>query len=220
MGTIKNVRSHTFLRAPHGPAADAPPLRPPPQATLRNGGRVRAVIPTAFIAQGERPRSAEIPPEIDEDGIPEAVDSESAEALAGWRHVQTTVAGMHPRKKLMAKLSDGFVALPGGLGTLEELAEMVTWTQLGIHKKPVVLLNINGFFDGLRTFIDSYVARRPLPYPLPLRSRCGAVNAGCSFSLRFSASQCDHMRFPRIREPRAADVPRQACRRHRRFRLG
>ncbi len=57
----------------------------------------------------------------------------------------------------MAKLSDGFIALPGGLGTLEELAEVTTWTQLGIHKKPVVLVNINGFFDGLKVFLDSWV---------------------------------------------------------------
>ncbi len=59
------------------------------------------------------------------------------------------VAGMHERKAAMASLADGFVALPGGLGTLEETLEMTTWSQLGIHRKPVGLLNVAGYFDGL-----------------------------------------------------------------------
>lgn len=65
---------------------------------------------------------------------------------------------MHERKALMADLSDGFVALPGGLGTLEELMEVWTWAQLGIHRKPVGLLNVEGYFDGLLAFIDHAVA--------------------------------------------------------------
>ena len=56
---------------------------------------------------------------------------------------------MHERKRLMYDLSDAFVALPGGLGTLEELAEVATWSQLGLHSKPVVLLNVGGFWDPL-----------------------------------------------------------------------
>ena len=63
----------------------------------------------------------------------------------------------------MAKLCQGFLVLPGGIGTAEELWEMCSLTQLGFHKKPVVLLNINGFFEGMRTFLDSYVARRSPP---------------------------------------------------------
>jgi uncharacterized protein (TIGR00730 family) len=60
------------------------------------------------------------------------------------------VGSMHQRKALMASLVDGFIALPGGLGTLEETLEMLTWSQLGIHGKPVGLLNVAGYFDGLR----------------------------------------------------------------------
>lgn len=64
------------------------------------------------------------------------------------------VRSMHERKALMAELSDGFVALPGGFGTLDELFEILTWAQLGIHHKPVALLNGQGFFNPLLTFID------------------------------------------------------------------
>jgi uncharacterized protein (TIGR00730 family) len=59
------------------------------------------------------------------------------------------VGSMHERKALMARLSDAFVALPGGLGTLEETFEVLTWAQLGIHRKPVALLNVDGYWDGL-----------------------------------------------------------------------
>ena len=61
---------------------------------------------------------------------------------------------MHQRKFLMAQLSDAFIALPGGFGTLEELAEAATWTQINIHSKPVGVLNVNGFFDGLHQWIE------------------------------------------------------------------
>ena len=64
------------------------------------------------------------------------------------------VHSMHERKALMADLADGFVALPGGLGTLEEIAEVLTWSQLGIHHKPCGLLNVAGYFDGLVTYLD------------------------------------------------------------------
>lgn len=63
------------------------------------------------------------------------------------------VKDMHERKAMMAELSDGFIAMPGGMGTLEELFEMLTWSQLGIHAKPIGLLNANGFWDGLLTFV-------------------------------------------------------------------
>jgi uncharacterized protein (TIGR00730 family) len=68
-----------------------------------------------------------------------------------------TVATMHERKALMASLSDGFIALPGGFGTFEELCEMVTWTQLGIHAKPTVVVNVEGFFDLLLQQFDRAV---------------------------------------------------------------
>ena len=68
-----------------------------------------------------------------------------------------TVPSMHARKALMADLSDGFIALPGGYGTFEELFEVATWAQLGIHSKPVGLLNVRGFFDPLVALIKHAV---------------------------------------------------------------
>ncbi|WOK95781.1 hypersensitive-induced response protein 1-like isoform X1 [Canna indica] len=68
-----------------------------------------------------------------------------------------TVSDMHERKAAMAREADAFIALPGGYGTLEELLEVITWAQLGIHKKPVGLLNVDGFYDSLLLFIDMAV---------------------------------------------------------------
>ena len=68
------------------------------------------------------------------------------------------VATMHERKALMAKLSDGFVTLPGGIGTLEELFETWTWAQLGLHDKPCGLLDVNGYYQRLGGFVDHMVA--------------------------------------------------------------
>lgn len=70
------------------------------------------------------------------------------------------VDSMHVRKQLMADLSDGFIALPGGIGTLEELFETLTWLQLGLHAKPIGLINVAGFFDAMLTFLDHMVAER------------------------------------------------------------
>ncbi|CAN1215920.1 Cytokinin riboside 5'-monophosphate phosphoribohydrolase LOG5 [Linum perenne] len=67
------------------------------------------------------------------------------------------VADMHQRKAEMACHSDCFIALPGGYGTLEELLEVITWAQLGIHNKPVGLLNVDGYYNNLLTFIDKAV---------------------------------------------------------------
>jgi uncharacterized protein (TIGR00730 family) len=76
-------------------------------------------------------------------------------------HVDLTqlhiVKDMHERKALMAELSDGFIAMPGGIGTLEELFEVFTWSQLGFHDKPIGLLNVNGFYDGLTGFLRHVV---------------------------------------------------------------
>ena len=65
------------------------------------------------------------------------------------------VASMHERKAMMAELSDGFVALPGGWGTLEEIFEILTWAQLGFHEKPCALLNIEGYYDNLIRFMEN-----------------------------------------------------------------
>ena len=63
------------------------------------------------------------------------------------------VGSMHERKALMASLVDGFIAMPGGLGTFEETLEVLTWSQLGIHRKPIGLLNVDGYYDGLLAMI-------------------------------------------------------------------
>ena len=70
------------------------------------------------------------------------------------------VETMQERKALMAELSDGFISLPGGLGTLDELTEMLTWNQLGLHRKPSALLDVDGYFDSLAAFLDHAVAQR------------------------------------------------------------
>lgn len=96
-------------------------------AVLAAGGKVIGVIPQALV------------------------DKEIAHS--GLRDLRI-VRSMHDRKSLMAELADGFIALPGGLGTLEEFAEVVTWTQLGFHQKACGLLNIEGFYNGLLAFLD------------------------------------------------------------------
>ena len=96
-------------------------------AVLEAGGDVTGVIPHALMAR-----------EIGHGGVTRL-------------HV---VDSMHERKALMAELSDAFVALPGGVGTFEELFEAITWTQLGLHRKPCGLLNVSGFYDGLIAFLD------------------------------------------------------------------
>jgi uncharacterized protein (TIGR00730 family) len=68
------------------------------------------------------------------------------------------VGSMHERKALMAELSDAFIALPGGFGTLEEMFEVLTWAQLRFHQKPCGLLNVEGFYDGLLSFLDHAVS--------------------------------------------------------------
>ena len=70
------------------------------------------------------------------------------------------VSSMHERKALMAELADGFVALPGGMGTLEELFEVYTWTQLGLHSKPLGLLDVRGYYAQLVAFLDHTVEER------------------------------------------------------------
>ncbi|MFA9215866.1 MAG: TIGR00730 family Rossman fold protein [Sphingomonadaceae bacterium] len=93
---------------------------------LRLGGEVTGVIPSALVER-----------EVGHTGLTR----------------QFIVKDMHERKAMMASLADGFIAMPGGMGTLEELFEMLTWSQLGIHSKPIGLLNVDGFYDQLVGFI-------------------------------------------------------------------
>jgi uncharacterized protein (TIGR00730 family) len=102
-------------------------------AALAAGGEVVGVIPRSLVA-------AEV----------------AHPGLADLRVVET----MHERKAAMAELADGFVALPGGLGTLDELAEIATWAQLGLHAKPIGLLDPTGYFDLLLRFLDHAVDER------------------------------------------------------------
>jgi uncharacterized protein (TIGR00730 family) len=96
-------------------------------AVLDHGGQVTGVIPE-FLTKRERPRR--LPQEL------------------------IVTADMHERKRTMFDRADGFVALPGGLGTLEEVVEQLTWAQLGQHKKPILIANIAGYWDPLLSLID------------------------------------------------------------------
>ncbi len=88
------------------------------------------------------------------------VDRELAHAGLTKLHVVDT---MHARKALMAELADGFVALPGGFGTLDELFEILTWAQLGMHQKPVGVVNVGGFWDPLVALVEHMVAEGFIP---------------------------------------------------------
>jgi uncharacterized protein (TIGR00730 family) len=97
---------------------------------LAAGGKVVGVIPQALVAK-----------EVAHENLTEL----------------RVVGSMHERKALMAELADGFIALSGGLGTVEELFEVLTWAQLGFHAKPCGLVNIHGYFDGLTKFLEHAV---------------------------------------------------------------
>ena len=99
-------------------------------AVMASGGEVIGVIPQSLASR-----------EIAHAGITEL----------------RVVDSMHARKAMMAELSDGFIAMPGGVGTFEEFFEVVTWTQLGLHRKPCGLLNVDGFYTPLALFIDQAV---------------------------------------------------------------
>lgn len=85
------------------------------------------------------------------------VDKEIAHTALSELHV---VSSMHERKAKMAQLADGFIALPGGFGTLEELFEVLTWAQLGMHGKPCALFDVAGYFQSLLRFLDHAVAQK------------------------------------------------------------
>lgn len=102
-------------------------------AALESGGEVIGVIPSFMVEQG-------------------------------WHHEGLTALritdSMHERKQLMADLSDGIIALPGGCGTMEELMEIITWKQLGIYLNPIVILNVDGFYNPLLEMLDKAVDQR------------------------------------------------------------
>ena len=102
-------------------------------AVLAQGGEITGVIPHALVDK--------------EVGHPHVKD-------------MRVVDSMHERKALMAELADAFVALPGGLGTLEELFEVFTWSQLGLHRKPLALLDVEGYYEGIAAFLDHAVRER------------------------------------------------------------
>jgi uncharacterized protein (TIGR00730 family) len=97
------------------------------EAVLASGGEVIGVIPESMVAR-----------EL---------------AHTGLTQLQV-VSGMHARKARMAELADAFIALPGGYGTFEELFEVITWAQLGMHRKPIGLLNVAGYFNALKALVD------------------------------------------------------------------
>ncbi|MEN4099329.1 MAG: TIGR00730 family Rossman fold protein, partial [Anaerolineaceae bacterium] len=103
------------------------------RAALAAGGEVTGVIPRGLVER--------------EVGFTELNDLRVVES-------------MHERKALMIELSDGFIALPGGLGTIEEFFEALTWGQLGLHQKPCGLLNVSGYFDHLVAFLDNVRAEQ------------------------------------------------------------
>ncbi|SCV03721.1 LAMI_0H10418g1_1 [Lachancea mirantina] len=118
-------------------------------------GSVHGIIPSALVSK-----------ERDDDKDVGAVNEEikkSVENHHGWTPISqeygrtTVVPDMHTRKRLMATEADAFVAMPGGYGTLEEIMECITWSQLGIHNKPVVLFNIDGFYDSLLEFVGNAI---------------------------------------------------------------
>lgn len=113
--------------------ADVGLMRIVANSALKAGGEVVGIIPAALVDR-----------ELAHPGLTEL----------------HTVASMHERKAMMSDLSDGFVALPGGAGTMEEMFEVWTWAQLGYHRKPVGLLNVAGFFDPLLAFLDHQMRER------------------------------------------------------------
>ncbi len=103
------------------------------RAVMVGGGRTLGVIPE-FLSKAE----------VKMTGLTELIVTQS----------------MHERKQLMFERSDAFVALPGGIGTLEELVEMLTWAQLGRHNHPIILANLNGFWDPLVTLLDHMIQQK------------------------------------------------------------
>lgn len=122
-----------------------------------DGTYVHGIIPDALVSK-ERKYSAEEIEVINSD-IKASVDNHKGSTPLSDSYGKTTiVSDMHTRKRMMASEAEAFVALPGGFGTLEEIMEITTWSQLGIHKKPIVLFNMNGFYDSFVEFLNHAIA--------------------------------------------------------------
>lgn len=102
-------------------------------AVLKKGGRVKGIIPRFMVD-------------------------------AGWGHSHLTetivTETIHERKAAMVKTADAVIALPGGVGTLEELAEIITWRQLGLYRKPIIILNVNNYYQPLLSFFEKMISER------------------------------------------------------------
>lgn len=119
-----------------------------------NGGYVHGIIPEALIS---RERTDE---ETLNDKLKKSIDNHdgSTPIPDSSQYGKTTlVKDMHTRKRLMAQESNAFVALPGGIGTIDELAEITTWCQLNVHAKPIVIYNVDGYFDNFLKTIEGFV---------------------------------------------------------------
>lgn len=113
-------------------------------------GKVLGIIPNALVS---KERDSGDDKEVNAK-LRESVDNHRGATPISSKYGETCVVpDMHTRKRKMAQESDAFVAMPGGYGTLEEIMECITWSQLGIHGKPIVLFNIDGFYDSLLQFI-------------------------------------------------------------------
>ncbi len=113
------------------------------------GGRIGLMGAVSAAARGAGGRVIGV--------IPAALQQKEIAYDGGDLDQLIVVKSMHERKARMAELADGFIALPGGYGTFEEICEMITWAQLGIHRKPCGVVNVDGYFDGLLAQFDRAV---------------------------------------------------------------
>lgn len=117
-------------------------------------GKVLGIIPDALVSKERADSNVE---ELNK-RVKENIENHHGTTPISSEYGETIVVkDMHTRKKTMGHESDAFVAMPGGFGTLEEIMECITWSQLGIHSKPIVLFNIDGYFDDLLKYVDTAV---------------------------------------------------------------
>lgn len=131
---------------------------------LQNGGKVIGVIPDFLQTK-----------EVAHEGVTKMIVTDS----------------MHTRKVKMHELSDGVIVLPGGWGTMDEMFEMLTWGQLGLHKKPIALLNINGFYDSLKVLVNNMIQEGFL-------EECTAEILMTSDSIEELLSMMEHFEAPTV----------------------
>lgn len=127
---------------------------------IENGGLVHGIIPDALVARERTDQDPKLLVEAFNAKVQQGVEHHNGTTPVPETSeygYTTVVLDMHTRKRLMAQEARAFVAMPGGYGTLEELMEVVTWLQLGIHHKPIVLFNVDGFYDGFVRFISEAI---------------------------------------------------------------